>query len=159
MAWRTEMVRIVRALINDLSDPYTYCDSRVEELIVIAAQLTKNEVDFATTYTINIGTMSISPDPTTDRDDAFISLVSLKAACLILSGEAKLASANNVKIVDAGAQVDFSGAADTASKIASTACKNYEQGKLAYMLGNLNGIKAILTPYTSPNAEGGIYFS
>lgn len=158
MSWQTEITRIVRAIINDLTEPYTYCDEKLEELIVIAAQLTKNELDFDTIYTINVGELIISPDPTEVRDDAFINLVSLKTACLILNGETKLAAGRNIKVTDAGASVDFGGEFISLQKFAENICGSYKEAKLQYMLGNVNTIKAILTPYTSSNVNGGIYF-
>lgn len=161
MAWQTEIVRIVRAIINDLTEPETYCSTKIEELIVIAAQLTKNEIETSTTYTTNISTVSISPDPTasSSRDDAFINLISLKTACLILNGEVKLAGAGNIKVSDASASVDFSGQYSALKDLAGGVCKGYADAKAAYMMGNLNGIKAILTPYTSSYVTGGHYFS
>ncbi len=158
MSWQTEIPTIVRAIVGDLTEPYTYCASKLEELIVIAAQLTKNELDFATTYTMSISGLTISPDPTTDRDDAFINLTALKTACLILTGETKLAAGRGIRVTDAGASIDLSGEFNNTQKVAESICKAYQNGKLQYMLGNLNGIKAILTPYTSPNITGGIYF-
>ena len=47
MAWQNEMSIIVRHLINDLdSSSYTFTDSRVEESILVAAQLVLIEIDF-----------------------------------------------------------------------------------------------------------------
>lgn len=159
MSWQIEISAIVRAITGDLTEPYTYCQEKLEELIVIAAQLTRNELDFDTTYTISISELSISPDPTTDRDDAFINLVALKTACLILTGEMKLAAGRGIKVTDAGASIDLTGEYNNTKQVTESICKSYQEGKLQYMLGNLNGIKAILTPYTSPNITGGIYFS
>lgn len=160
MAWQTEITRIVRAIINDLSEPYTHCGGRLEELIVIAAQLTKNEVDFDVVYTTNIGTVSISPDPTltASRDDNFINLIALKASCLILTGELKLAGASNIRVTDAGASVDLGGQYLSLKDLAGRICGDYMAAKTAYKMGNLSGMKVILTPYTAPNVSGGIYF-
>jgi hypothetical protein len=159
MSWQNEITRIVRAIINDL-DATTYCSSRLEEMIVIAAQLTKNEVELDVTYTTNIGTVTISPDPTNSgsRDDNFINLVALKTACLILNGEVKLAAGGNIRVTDAGASVDLSGQYEATKELAGNICKAYIDAKAAYRMGNLAGIKAILTPYTSSYVNGGIYF-
>ena len=69
MAWQNEMSIIVRHLINDLdSSSYTFTDSRVEESILVAAQLVLIEIDFDKSYTIDVDASSISPDPTTSGD-------------------------------------------------------------------------------------------
>ena len=47
MAWQNEMTLIVRHLVNDLdSSDYTFTDSRLEESILVSAQLSFLEVDF-----------------------------------------------------------------------------------------------------------------
>ena len=47
MAWQSEMVRIVRHLINDLdSTNYSFTDDRLEELILVASQLVLTTLDF-----------------------------------------------------------------------------------------------------------------
>ena len=84
MAWQNEMVRIVRHLINDLdSSNYTFTDDRLEESVLVAAQLLLKEVDFDNTYTIDTDALDMSPDPTTltTKDDAFINLASLRIKC------------------------------------------------------------------------------
>ena len=64
MAWQNEMVRIVRHLINDLdSSNYTFTDDRMEESILVSAQLLLKEVDFDNTYTIDTDALDMSPAP------------------------------------------------------------------------------------------------
>lgn len=152
--WQDKSTIIVRSLINDLdSTDYTYEDNRLMQLFVTAAHLIKKEVEFNTTYTIDVVGIEITPDPSSD--DAFINLVSLKTACMVLAGEVKTYAANGIKIVDAGASIDMSQAFDNHKKLYDQLCKDYERAKMAYVLGNVNTIKAILTPYTqeinSPN--------
>ena len=43
MAWQNEIVRIVRHLISDIdTDDPTYDNSRLEETVLVAAQLVRN---------------------------------------------------------------------------------------------------------------------
>ena len=50
MAWQNEMTLIVRHLINDLdSSDYTFVDSRLEEAVLVSAQLSLLEIDFEKT--------------------------------------------------------------------------------------------------------------
>ena len=85
MSWQMEIPIIVRALVNDLSDQPVYSDERIQQTIVIAAQYVEFDVVLDNKYVVNIVNPDIIPDPTTldIKDTIFISLVSLKAACII----------------------------------------------------------------------------
>ena len=84
MAWQTEMTIIVRTLINDLEVIPTYSDARIEQVIAVAATYVQQEANLNTSYTIDVSTSSLSPDPTTpNRNENFIALTCLKAACII----------------------------------------------------------------------------
>ena len=49
------MTLIVRHLVNDLdSTDYTFTDDRLEESVLVAAQLASLEIDFENTYTIDV---------------------------------------------------------------------------------------------------------
>ena len=92
MSWQNEMALIVRHLVNDLdSSDYTFTNDRLEEAILVSAQLASLEIDFENTYTIEVDGSSLSPDPTSssNKDASFINIVSLKTACLLLSSEGK----------------------------------------------------------------------
>ncbi len=84
MAWTTDMVTMVRILINDTESPQTYTDVRLQSIIAVAARYVEQEISFDVDYTINATAPSISPDPTlaASLDDAFTNFVVLKAACL-----------------------------------------------------------------------------
>lgn len=83
MAWQEELTIIVRTLINDLGPEYTYTDSRIEQCLAVAAKYVQFDVVLDHQYTVDVVNLNISPDPTIDNDDIFVSLVSLKAACII----------------------------------------------------------------------------
>lgn len=83
MSWQVEIPIIVRTLINDLEDEPTYSDERLLQVIVVSAKYVQFDVSLDQKYEINVANPDISPDPTINRDEIFISLVSLKAACII----------------------------------------------------------------------------
>ena len=155
MSWQNEMVRIVRYIINDLdSSSYTYSDDRLEETLLVSAQLVLQEIDFENTYTVEVDSLDLSPDPTTlaDKDDAFINLVSLKTSCLILSSEVRTHSLNAVRISDGPSSVDMNGVLKGFIEIHKILCEKYEQAKLEYKAGNSIAGQAILSPY-SPGSD------
>ena len=45
MAWKKDIVSIVRVLINDLSQPYSFSDTRLQQAIVVAAQFVKADLE------------------------------------------------------------------------------------------------------------------
>lgn len=83
MSWLLEIPIMVRTLVNDLSDSPTYTDERILQVIAVAAKYVEFDVSLDNKYVIDVVNPSISPDPTALDDNIFISLVSLKAACII----------------------------------------------------------------------------
>jgi hypothetical protein len=83
MSWQIELPIIVRTLINDLSDQPVYSDERIIQVVTVAAKYVQFDVVLDHQYQVDVANPSISPDPTLDRDEIFISLVSLKSACII----------------------------------------------------------------------------
>jgi hypothetical protein len=149
--WQDVLPLIVRSIINDLDeDNPTYTDERLQQLILTSAQLIKPEIDFNLVYTISMANASITPDPVSNQDDGFINLVSMKTAVLILGGELKNLAAGSVRVSDASAQIDMTGAYTATKDLYDKLLKDYDKARIAYVLGNMNEIKAILTPYTVP---------
>ena len=156
MAWQNEMVRIVRHLINDLdSSNYTFTDDRLEESVLVAAQLLLKEVDFDNTYTIDTDALDMSPDPTTlaTKDDAFINLTCLKATCIILGSEVRTNALNAIVVKDGPSSIDMRGIAAGLHMLYKDMCDKYEHYIMQWKAGNSIAGQAILSPY-SPGSDG-----
>lgn len=153
MTWQTEMTPIVRYLIGDLASPPTYTDARLQNTMLVSAQLVSNDVTFSQTYSVDIPNSGISPDPTTpSRDNAFITLVSLKTACIIANSELKSYSlTGGIKVVDGPSSIDTTGMSTNLKNTAKTSCEEYEKALKQYVLGNAIGVKIISGPYTQSN--------
>ena len=154
MTWQNEMSLIVRPLINDLdSSSYTFTHDRVEESILVATQLMLNEIDFEQTYTVDVDSSSLSPDPTTlsNKDDTFITLVSLKTAHLLLGSEIKTNSLNAISLKDGPSSIDLRGIVQGLKILYEDIGTRYDHAKLAYQMGTSAG-QAILSPY-SPGSD------
>lgn len=147
MAWAPDMIKIVRGLISDMTSPYTYDDWRMQELIVVGAVMTVQEVDFATAYTINLCTNSITPDPSVASDYDFMALVSLKTACMISSGEHRDAAKTAISVKDGPSFVDTKDKAKYLGGLAENVCDAYEKAKLNYQVGDGSLGRAIVGPY------------
>ena len=145
MLWQDVVIPIIRGLINDMGPTYTYADNRIEELVLISSILMLNDIDFNTTYTINITSSTITPDPSTDQD--FVALVALKTSCLILNGEYKTAADGAVSHRDAASSLDATGVANHKKILSEKACGDYEKAKKSYIIGDGMLGRAIVSPY------------
>jgi hypothetical protein len=150
------MSTIVRHLINDV-DPsnYSFSDQRIETTILVAAQLMLMSVDFNNVYTVNVETCTLNPDPTDaeTKDDPFITLSCLRAACIIIGSEIRSESGNAISIKDGPSAIDLTGVTQTLTILYKDICDKYEQLLLNYKAGNAISGQAILGPY-SPGSYG-----
>ena len=155
MTWQNEMVRIVRFLINDL-DATTYEDCRLEETILVAVQLLIDQLDFANTYTVDVDSLVLSPDPTTltTKDNFFINVASIKAACIVLGSEAKTLAAQSARIKDGPSSIDISSAYQSVHQLYKELCDKLDKMILDYNAGNSVAGQAVLTPYTYEGIDG-----
>lgn len=162
--WQTEIVRILRNLIGDLTGDL-YTDERLVELVVVSAMFVNKEVSLTTEYTINVTTLSICPDPSSDsvRDESFINLVSLKAACILDQCYARQASRQGVAVRDSiGISIDNRGSLSAALALLKDLgyCRAYENTKLEYELDRMSEAgRAILSPFkTDAMADSDVDF-
>ena len=155
MSWQGQMSTVVRHLINDV-DPsaYTFSADRMETSILVAAQLIIMNVDFGNTYSINVETGYLDHDPTDagTRDEAFISLVCLRAACIIVGSEIRKESGNAISIKDGPSAIDLRGVPQTLAILYKYLCDKYEHSMLEYRAGNRVTGQSILGPY-SPGSD------
>lgn len=148
MTWANEIVVILRHLIDD-TDCTLYTNDRLEETILVSAQFVNLEIDFDKTYTIDIDALTLTPSPTDSvRDDAFINLVSLKAACIILRGEAKANALQAIKLKDGPTEIDTGQRHKAVEVQATQMCEAYQRSKLQYVTGTGRTGQAVMTPFT-----------
>ena len=153
MPWQNEMKVIVRHLVNDLdSSDYTFTDSRLEEAVLVSAQLASLEIDFDNTYAFDVDSVSLSPDPTSgNKDDSFINLVCLKTAQMLLGSELKTHSLNAISLKDGPSALDLRGIVSGLKILFDDINKKYEEATTQYKLNGVVG-QAILGPY-SPGSD------
>lgn len=159
MAWETEMVEILRVMVNDLDKPFRYTDIRLQKLIVSASQMlqTDSKFGFKMTYVTDIVNLNITPDPTEVRDDSFINLCLLKAGCFVDNCVAREAARKGgISIREWNTSLDTKGIFAAALAILEKGwCKNYQDSLYAYESGNSSMCTAVLSPFrTIYNAFG-----
>ena len=155
MSWQGSMTTIVRHLINDIdSTSYTFSTDRLETTILVAAQLLIMNVDFNNDYDISVEAITLSPDPTdTDtKEDPFIALACLRAACIVIGSEIRKESGNAISIKDGPSAIDLRGVTSTLTVLYQDLCKKYDESLIDYRAGNSVSGQSILGPY-SPGSD------
>lgn len=155
MSWQGQMTTVVRHLVNDVdASSYTFSTDRVETTILVAAQLLIMNVDFNNTYEINVEASTLSPDPTDagTKDDPFIALACLRAACIVLGSEIRKESGNAINIKDGPSAIDLRGVTSTLTVLYQDLCKKYDEALIDYRAGNSVSGQSILGPY-SPGSD------
>ena len=154
MAWYEQTVPMLRILINDYGDESTdqvFSDTRLEEVLIVAAMYVQHEMDFDVDYTIVMSPQSLSPDPTLNDDVSFTNFMVMKAACI--SDQ----STFRTKALSAGIEAKCGPVVLKTLKqldgfkqlLEKGPCAAYERMKDNWMFGNGNIAKAILSPFHS----------
>lgn len=153
--WMKEMVLMLRGWINDMSDTPTYSDARLKQLLLISAQFVQMDLQWPTTYTINISESSISPDPadSASRDVDFMNFTVLKASCMAdLSTYRTKALMEGVRASLGPAALSVGGNAKGFADILNMAdgpCGLYKSLRRQYQFGNVNMLRAVMNMFTS----------
>jgi len=151
MAWEEEMVDLLRVMVNDYDAPRTYSDDNLQRVVAVAAFQVQREVAFATAYAVSVTDATISPDPTEGdgKDDAFVNLVTQKAACIIDRGGAAIAASRAISVRDGGSAVDLRGVfAGKLALLKQGWCAVYQDSKREHVsgMGRVAGA-AVMTPF------------
>lgn len=149
MSWQIEIPVMVRTLINDLSANPTYSDDRLLQVITVAARYVQFDVVLDHLYDINVVNPNISPDPTIDNDSIFISLVSLKSACIIDQSALRTKAAmEGIRAALGPAQLQVAGSlAGFKMIIEEGPCAAYDELVSHWDVKEATAIRAILSPF------------
>jgi hypothetical protein len=158
MSWKKEIPIIVRTLINDLSDTPTYSDERILQVVAVAAKYVQFDVVLDHQYIVNVANPTITPDPTVDNDSIFISLVSLKTACIIDQSVLRTKAAmEGIRAALGSASLSVSGSLAGLKLILEQGpCAAYEELTSHWDVKEATAIRAVLSPFVGnkfdPNA-------
>lgn len=149
--WKHELVRMVRHMIDDLGATPTYTDDRLEELILLAAGFVNTDVDLRQDYTIDLDELTLSPDPTDSnaRDEDFINLICLKAACILDISKTNSSVGQSIYIRDGSSAIDLRGVTANRLQLVKIGwCKEYKEAVETYSSQGI-GVAgaAIMTPF------------
>ncbi len=144
---------MLRYIVGDENNTL-YSDTKLKNLLVVAAQFVVRELSFTDNYTINFANLSISPDPVTAGDYAFTNLVVLKASCLLATSEYKLKGRESISWKNGPSSLDTTSSAKDASQVRKVICDDYEAAKAQYLFGDSIPGAAILGPFSSDRTQG-----
>ena len=147
MPWKIDLVVMLRSLIGDL-DNTKFADERLKQILVFGAYNVVNDADFSTTYTVDVGSVSISPDPVSGNDTDFTTLTVYKSACILLGSEVKTEAANAISIKDGPSSIDLRGVTQNLNIMYKDFCAKYDQLLKTYQYNNTLVGQAVLGPYS-----------
>ena len=147
MPWNIDLVLMIRSLIGDL-DRAKYTDERLKQVLVVGAYNVINDADFSNTYTVDVASVSISPDPISENDTDFSTLAVYKAACILLGSEVKTEAANAISIKDGPSAIDLRGVTQNLTIMYNDLCAKYDHLLKTYQYNNTLVGQAILGPYS-----------
>jgi hypothetical protein len=147
MSWKIDLVLMLRSIIGDL-DGSKFTDERLKQILVIGAFNVKADADFVNSYTVDIGAVSISPDPIEIEDQDFAILTVYKSACILVGSEVKTEAANSISIKDGPSAIDLRGVTQSLIVLYNDLCKKYDEILTAYQYNNTLVGQAVLGPYS-----------
>ena len=125
MPWKIDLVLMLRSLIGDL-DNAKFTDERLKQILVFGAYNVVNDADFSQTYSVDVGEVTISPDPISQNDTDFTTLTVYKSACILLGSEVKTEAANAISIKDGPSAIDLRGVTQNLNMMYQDFCKKYD---------------------------------
>ena len=92
--WQNTSLIMLRTMLNDAGcDTVRYTPQRLEDLLITSAYFLPLEINFKTTYVVDVELRTITPNPVDEEDgDEFINLMVLKSACMTDEGNFRTAA-------------------------------------------------------------------
>jgi hypothetical protein len=136
----------------------TYCDDRLHQLITVAAQYVQFDVNLDNKYDINIIYPNITPDPTllSPKDEIFISLTGLKAACIVDQSSFRTKAAlEGIRAALGPASLSISNNNLSGYKVVldKGPCALYQQLTDHWDIANATAVRAIFSPFIGNNFD------
>tara|TARA_R110000744_G_scaffold275590_1_gene388384 strand:+ start:704 stop:1219 length:516 start_codon:yes stop_codon:yes gene_type:complete len=165
MSWQNSSLIILRTILNDAGcdGTNTYSTQRLEDLLITSAYFLPIDINFKSSYVVDVSAYSITPNPDSQDDGKeFLSFMVLKAACLCDEGafrNAALLQGVTARLGPASLQTASYGA-QLAILLNEGPCKAFEELKKAYNFGykGAQTIQAVMSPFVSndffPSAGG-----
>jgi len=153
MPWQMDMILMFRSVIGDL-DETKYTDERLKQILMVGAYNVQNEAVFLNTYVVNVGQVSITPDPVDEGDSDFTILTVYKSACILIGSEVKTESANAISIKDGPSAIDLRGVSGSLLTLYKDVCAKFDELMTKYQYEKGDGGTPIGTAILGPYSPG-----
>ena len=153
--WQNTGLIMLRTILNDAGcDTNKYTTERLQQLLVTAAYFLPLDINFVSTYTVDVEAQTISPDPMQQDDGAaFINFMVLKAACMADEGNFRTAALLQGVTARCGpAALDTRNHGEYLKALLSSGpCRMYEELSTQYNFSYDGGqvLKAVMSPFVS----------
>ncbi len=155
MAWTTDLVTMLRVLINDFNVPQKNTDAYLQRVLVCAGVFVKNDIDLSYDYAFDLTAVTIVPDPIEEEDYILQALLPLKAACILNQGSFQTAIGQGIRVRDGDSAIDtsvsFGGYRDI---LELGPCASYEKLKFQIQAMSIGAMGFVLGPYREPGVCG-----
>lgn len=158
MAAMDFMIPMVRDMIGD-NNSTVYSDLDLQQKILTAINIMQIEIDFNVDYVADMVGLTLTPDPYTSSpvDYDFMTLASLKTACMIERSEASRAtdeSVNEVQDNDFRIKIGGTAGRDKLNALGVNWCAAYEKAKDDFVMGQNSDSsgRAIISPFRYTDA-------
>jgi len=143
VAWSDEIIPDLRARLGDDGATLRFTDAQLRVLWLSAGRQVISDcygVDFVNTYVISLLSATITPDPTVAGtvDPDYMTLTTLKAACIANQGAATKGAGQAIAIGSSGGdRIDLRDTAKARTALLKTgACQEYIDAKTRFLLEN-----------------------
>lgn len=147
----TELLVMLRFTIGDVSTDQSYTDSRLTQTLCVAAKYVQRDLGVST-YSIDVAGGNILPIATLELDETFKALLVLRAGCFIDQSALRTGAATaGIRAALGPLSLDTSSATNVQGLLdvlKNGPCTAYTEALRQYMVGNLNIISAVLSPFT-----------
>lgn len=153
--WEQTSLLMLRTMLNDAGcGEGTYTTKRLEDLLITAAYFLPIDINFSSSYTVDVEANTISPDPISESDgQEFINFMVLRAACLADEGNFRTnALLQGVKARCGPAVIETSKYGQFLAELLTAGpCATYETLKKEYNFSYEGGqiIRAVMSPFAS----------
>lgn len=154
MAWQDETIITLRVMLGDTDEAApTYSDDSLEKTLLVGAKQVLASLTFDQEFVVGVNAGTLSPDPTAgaNRNDAFVNLMTLRAAAILDRTEASLAARRGIVVKDGSSAIDLSRVAEAKRRLLERGGWNaaYEDAKFEYLYQRAQNVAgaAVLTPF------------
>lgn len=155
MVWNIDLVKMLRYYINDIDLPQAFTDEKLKVFILIGLsqlQTSLYGIDVGGPYSIDLDLVTVTPDPCesiSDKNTAFLNLIVLAAACILVRAELKQKAARyGFTVTDDKSSISSKDMISSMQTQSKEFCKSFDLALKEFKMTKGRGCKFILSPFS-----------